>query len=222
MSKFETFLNWIAAIIIFIVVVGILVVTGASFYYSSRNSQKISTIKIEYHGIKTDSVNELNKIEIKKIDSLLTEIKKTSNNIELNQLQLIDNKENDSFFNKFYTAVAAIILSIAGFFGFKSISEVKLKAIEVAKDETKKVVNEEFDKTFDEKYRKAVNDEATAAMITFLKDPIEKLGSEIREQLKDLESRISILEGKRGENTSSSERITDIDDNNIESENIFK
>jgi len=187
-KDYHIFLDVIATIIIAIAVLTTVII---GYNYLKFPSPKIQTIKIEYHGVKTDSINELNKIEIRKLDLLLKDIKITSNKIQQQQLEVVEKKSDDSFYNKFYTAVVAIILALAGFFGFKSISEIKTQAIDdaknestkIAKKESKKIAKEEFIRMFDTKYKAGVYEQANQAMNDFL-----------RSEIGSLEDRITVLE----------------------------
>lgn len=187
-KNYHIILDIIATTIIGLAVILTIIV---GYNYLKFPSPKIQTIKIEYHGIKTDSINALNKLEIIKIDSLLKEIKTTSNKIQQVQMEVVEKKSDDSFYNKFYTAIVAIILALAGFFGFKSISEVKTQAIEDAKKESTrvakkvspKVAREEFTRIFDIEYQAGVSALANEAMTNFL-----------RVQIGALEDRIFLLE----------------------------
>lgn len=183
---FSQFLDYLAASILGLAVFATLL---AAFNYLTFPSKEIQTIKIEYHAVKTDSINSLNKIEIKTIDSLLNEIKTTSNKIEQEQLEVVEKKSDDSFYNKFYTAVVAIILALAGFFGFKSMTEVKTQAVTDAKEEAtkvaKKIAKTEFEKAFTTEFEAAVYAKANKAMTDFL-----------REEYGSLENRILALEQK--------------------------
>lgn len=206
MKGYNLLLNTIATIIIGIAVIGVLVIT---FKFLNIEEPKTDTIKIEYHGVKTDSINELNKLEIIKIDLLLSEIKETSNNIQKRQLKLVIDKENDNFFNKLYAAIVAIILAIAGFFGFKSTNDIRTRAIEEAKYESIKIADksakeakkesmkiaknsakEEFNRVFDEEYKGEVFEQATKASSDVLRKEIGSLEKTIFK----LTSRIEKLE----------------------------
>ncbi|WP_437823644.1 hypothetical protein [Tenacibaculum mesophilum] len=231
MKGFNLFLNILAAIIIGIAVIGILAIT---IKFLDIDDPKTNTIKIEYHGVKTDSINELNKIEIIKIDSLLNEIKETSNNIQKRQLNLIEDKENDNFFNKLYAAIVAIILAIAGFFGFKSTNDIRSRAIEEAKYESIKIAKEtaensakeEFNRIFDEEYKGEVFEEATKASSEVLRKDIgrlEKIIFKLTSRLEKLETK----EEPEQSDTNDTEAIEEvIEDDNVdptidETENPF-
>lgn len=187
MRKYDLFLNVTATIIIGIAVIGILFL---SFSYLSGHDSDIKTIKIEYEQFKSDSTAQQiqNKIELK-LDSTLQQLTKTSNEIQNRQLKLIEDKENDNFFNKLYTAIVAIILSIAGFFGFKSMSEIKSRAIEEAKIEAATAAAIEFNKTFNDEYEASIFTKSNEAMNEFL-----------RTEIASLEDRINTLEEAMQEN----------------------
>lgn len=189
MKNYHVFLNVIATIVIGIAVIGVLTL---SFNYLTIPAAKIQTIKIEYHNSQDLKKNEL---AIKKLDSLLTSIKVTSNKIQQKQLELVENKSDDNFFNKLYTAIVAIILAIAGFFGFKSISEIKTQALDdakieatkiakeestkISKKESRKVAKDEFQIMFNDEYEAKVFAKANQAMNTFLATEIGVLETRI-------------------------------------------
>lgn len=190
-KKYQLFLNIIATVIIAIAVIGVLII---SYNYLKIPDTKTQTIKIEYH-ISNTKNEESNKTEIKKLDSILKAITKTSNKIQQKQLELIDDKSDENFFNKLYTAIVAIILAIAGFFGFKSISEIKSQAIEDAKKEStniakkestkiakkiaKKEAKEEFTRTFNPEYEASVFAQANQAMNELLRTEIQSLDERV-------------------------------------------
>ncbi|MEX0813274.1 MAG: hypothetical protein WD048_13730 [Chitinophagales bacterium] len=180
MQKFSSYLNFIAATIIGITVIGVLLI---SFKNLSKKPDEIKTIKIEYHEVKLDSVNHLSIIEIRKIDSLLHGIQKTSNEIQNRQLNLVKEKENDNFFNRLYTAIIAIILALAGFFGFKSVTEIQERAVKDAKEEANIIAQKQFAKIFNDTYKASVFQECTSAVTEL-----------IRNEIGDLDSRVTNLE----------------------------
>lgn len=216
MEKFSNYLNYIAATIIAVVVIGVLII---SFKFVGKEKPPVKTIKIEYHGVKTDSINELNKIEIEKISILLDSIKSTSNKIQQKQIQLIEEKERDDFFNKLYTAFIAIILAIAGFFGFKSVSEIKQRAITDAKEQARYIADKEFDNIFDKKYRATVAEESTQALSQILKSEVGSLEDRLSKLEKDY-SKTTGTESNEPEASDNSEEEID-ETNNNQPENIF-
>lgn len=203
MDKFSNFLNYLAASIIGVTVLGVLIL---SFIKLSKDDVRPQTIRIEVI-TKSDSLSKNDNSNIQQLDTLLQGIKLTSEKIQDKQLRLLEEKEDNNFFNRLYTAIIAIILAIAGFFGFKSISEIKQRAISDAKEQAKFVANREFDNIFDNKYRASVLQESTEALSTVLK-----------KELVDLEERIAILEqNTSNSSTSNTTSSEDID----ETENPF-
>lgn len=220
MKGFNLFLNFIAAIVIGLAVIGLILLTIKSL---NVDEPKTDTIKIEYHGIKTDSINELNKLEIVKIDSLLNEIKKTSNKIQNRQLDLVKEKESDSFFNKLYAAIVAIILAIAGFFGFKSTNDIRVRAVEEAKFESAKTAKdiaeqsakEEFKAIFDEEYKGEVFEQATKASSEVLRKEVGQLEKTISKLTKRIEKLETI--SKEADNIGSGNNLSkDINENELD------
>lgn len=182
-KKYQLFLNIVGTVIVAIAVIGVLII---SYNYLKIPDTKTQTIKIEYH-ISKSKDEESNKVELKKLDSILKSITQTSNKIQQKQLELIDNKSDENFFNKLYTAIVAIILAIAGFFGFKSISEIKSQAIDDAKKEStniakkiaKKEAKEEFIRTFNPEYEANVFAQANLAMNELLRTEIKSLDERV-------------------------------------------
>jgi len=201
MEKLNLFLNYAAGIIIALAVIGTFALT---YNFLSIEDEPIQVIKIEYHGVKTDSINELNKLEIQEINHLLSKITEISNEINLNQKKQIDIKNNENFISKIYTALIAIILTIAGFFGFKSVNEIKHQAITEAKEKAEQTAEKEFKNLFDKKYRAEVQREATEAFSKVWKEEIEVLESRIIE----IEKNITIPKATDNKN----ENFDDIND----------
>lgn len=223
MKGFNLYLNFLAATIIGLAIIGIIVTT---IKFLSVEAPGIKTIKIEYHGIKTDSINERNKIEIIRIDSLLSCMKETSNEIQNRQLMLIEEKAKDDFFNKLYAAIVAIILAIAGFFGFKSTNDIRTRAIEEATNESSKIAREtavisakeEFSRVFDEEYKGGVFEKATEASTKIVSKEINRLEQDLFlliERVDELENRNRPASEQSGDviqNETSREK-TEIDEN---------
>lgn len=215
MKGFNLYLNIIAATIIGLVIIGMLVL---SFNFLSKEKQKIETIKIEYQGVKIDTLKEVSKIELSEIHSLLDSIKTTSNNIQIRQLKLIEEKESTNFFNKIYAAMIAIIFGIAGFFGFKSMNEIRSRAIEDAKAESTRISNEiaettakqEFNKIFDEEYKASVFKEAIKASTEILRSEVGNLEKSIGK----IEKRVSLIEDKHSDQSENTEENNIIEETN--------
>ncbi|OYU93690.1 MAG: hypothetical protein CFE21_19550 [Bacteroidetes bacterium B1(2017)] len=195
MKKFNDLLNYFSAIILFIAVVGILLLS----YTHLKKPEDPKKILIEYK-IVQDTTNFKQIANLKQIDSLLLEVKGLANNIQSKQIETIKDTEEKDFFNKFYSIIVAVILVIAGFFGYKNISEIKQRAIEEAEESAKKIAeeksvevsNREFEKIFTQQYKGEVLNLATESFSTTFNEEYIK----IRDIQLTLEKRIENLENK--------------------------
>lgn len=89
------------------------------------------------------TITDNNKKIYNQIDRLLR-------NYQERQSEIINESKNQSDFVSYASAIFALILSVAGFFGFKSINEMKKEAIELATEDAKKAAIEEAKKSFNE------------------------------------------------------------------------
>ena len=203
MEKFNIVLNYIAAFLIASIIFGSLILT---YNYINIDDKPIQKIEIEYHGIKTDSINELNRIEIKKIDSILHRIENITNKTQLKLNKQIKEHESDTIFSKLYTAIIAIVIALAGFFGFKSVSDIKERASKDAKEQASETAKNEFETIFTNEFRAKIQKETEEGFMNYSKKQIETI-----------ETRILKLETERETETEINNPIQDIH----EPENLF-
>ena len=185
--KFNNFLNWLSALILFFAIVLVFLLS-----YSHLRKDNINKVEIKYELVGNDSIKIINSdIKNKKIDSTLLKLAEYSKNIESKQIKLIEKQENTDYFNKFYSIIVAVILVIAGFFFFFNVAEIKQRAIEEAKEESKKTANDvakdvavassktEFNNIFTAQYKNEVFEQATAATNKLINEEIENLKKDI-------------------------------------------
>ncbi|MCX8530857.1 hypothetical protein [Chryseobacterium luquanense] len=203
---FNNFLNWLSALILFFAIVLVFLIS-----YSHLKKENLNKVEITYEFIGKDSVKIVNsEIEFKKIDSTLKKLEEFSHNIERKQLKLVEKQENTDYFNKFYSIIVAVILVIAGFFGYKNVAEIKQRAIEEAKEESKKTADDvaknvaveasktEFNNIFTAQYKNEVFTQATEATTNLINGEIENLKKDIAEiniKIGELELRSSGASG---------------------------
>lgn len=193
--KFNNFLNWLSALILFFAIILVFLLS-----YSHLKKDNIDKIEIKYELVGKDSIKIINSdLEFKKIDSTLLKLAEYSNNIESKQIKLIEKQENNDYFNKFYSIIVAVILVIAGFFGYKNVAEIKQRAIEEAKEESKKTANDvakdvavesskaEFNNIFTAQYKNEVFEQATEATNKLINEEIENLKKDIASINKKIE-----------------------------------
>lgn len=224
--KFNNFLNWLSALILFFAIVLVFLLS-----YSHLRKDNINKVEIKYELVGKDSIKIINSdIEFKKIDSTLLKLAEYSKNIESKQIKLVEKQENTDYFNKFYSIIVAVILVIAGFFGYKNVAEIKQRAIEEAKEESKKTANEvakdvavessktEFNNIFTAQYKNEVFEQATEATNKLINEEIENLKREIN----TINKKIEKLELKQSGTIESDINITPEEEKEIvEPENPF-
>jgi hypothetical protein len=188
----KRFQDVMATVILGTAIIGMLI-----WCFNYLNQPEISTQKIviEYNLV-TDSAETAYILDSHQFDSLMDSITNLSNNVVSHQIDLQEQVGQDRLFDKVLTALAAIVLAIAGFFGFKSINDIKLASIEEATSVSSKIANSQFSNLFDQNYRTSVFKEAVDASMKITSD-LESRISELEMQVvqyEDLESRIRDLE----------------------------
>ena len=96
MKQLNNMLNFMAAIIIFIVVIGALFLG----YQHLKKEESPRKIIIEYKQTQ-DSLKNNQIVKLSEIDSLLLDVKKITNSIQDKQVQVISQKEEENILDKF-------------------------------------------------------------------------------------------------------------------------
>ena len=131
----------------------------------------------------------------------------------------------ENILDKFYSIIVAVILVIAGFFGFKNITEIKQRAIEDAQDSSKKIAEEtaidssrtQFERIFTKEYEGQILKISTGSFSKILDDESTKLNR----QIILLQNRIEQLEGNQINNELPDQEQVDEVENNNEPLNPF-
>lgn len=215
MKNLNITLNFMAAIIIFLAVIGSLFLG----YDHLKKDDPPRKIVIEYKHIDDTLKNKQIK-NLSEVDSLFKDIKYLTNEIQAKQIQVINNENEKNLFDKFYSVIVAVILVIAGFFGFKNITEIKQRAIDDAIDSSKKIAEDtaiissktQFDKVFTKEYEGQIMKLATDSFSKIIDDESAKLNILIS----NLQNRIEHLENNQNNNFDrpNEEQEGDIDNNN--------
>lgn len=193
MDKFSSTLNYIAAGILTIIVLGSLWIT---FKRVMSHEDPIKTININY-SFKNDSINKENSNQIMKVDSVLSDLKNFSVELNKSQEKFIEIK-NEKVYDKIYAAIITAVIAIAGFFGFKNVNEIKDRSIKDAKDQAESVAKSQFQHIFTRDYEKQVEERITSILV-------DKL---IKPDIERLESRILQLESNQPSDTNDSSQTT--------------
>ncbi|MBI1183892.1 hypothetical protein GC194_06450 [bacterium] len=196
MKQFSLLLNIMAAVIIFIAVLGIMYL-GFQHLRKQENPKRIEIV----YTLANDSIVDNSVVKIGNLESLMNELKSISNEIQAKQIETINKDEDKGIFDKFYSIIVAVVLVFAGFFGFKNITEIKTRAIEIAEESSKKIAEDtainasekQFEKVFTAQYKGEVLDLATASFSKVIDQEVTQLYN----QITLLESRIDALEGNQ-------------------------
>lgn len=135
-------------------------------------SDKITIQKVEFVykiDIDTTKIKELKdstsleylRFVTKNNDKILENMNKVIQNQEKRVDEIIERNKIQSDFITYASAIFALILSIAGFFGFKSINEMKKEAIERAEKIAIEEAQSQFNK-MNEKNDKKISNQITA------------------------------------------------------------
>jgi predicted PurR-regulated permease PerM len=183
----------LASVIVVSISVIAIISAGVFFFYpkdeTAINVKVNYTISIDTTNVKdgklilkanSEKINQLkenNKLVYKNINKLIEDFeKKHKNNIQ--------SSKNQTDFTSYASAIFALIVSIAGFFGFKSINEMKLAAIEAAIEESNKV-SENSMKNFMENELKEVTKKAVADVSMTFIEPLESKLNEIQDKMEE-------------------------------------
>jgi hypothetical protein len=194
-EKLDQVVHWanLASVIVVSISVIAIISAGVFFFYpkdeTAINVKVNYTISIDTINVKdgklilkanSEKINQLkenNKLVYKNINKLIEDFeKKHKNNIQ--------SSKNQTDFTSYASAIFALIVSIAGFFGFKSINEMKLAAIEAAIEESNKV-SENSMKNFMENELKEVTKKAVADVSMTFIEPLESKLNEIQDKMEE-------------------------------------
>lgn len=119
-------------------------------------------------------INENNKLLYKSIDSMLV-------NFQRNQEILQSEKTDRENFISFTSGILAIIIALSGFFGFKSINEMKNAAIESSREQAKiesRNISDSFVKEFIKTDLERITKNALTEVVSKYINPLEdRVGS---------------------------------------------
>ncbi|MHC1777539.1 MAG: hypothetical protein AB9834_19230 [Lentimicrobium sp.] len=189
----------IASVIVVAISVLAIIFAAIKLFRSSENVEKI-TVMVEYKFVTDpnrlcyfkDSTSSYYMREIvKNNDRIYSQI----NSLLSNQQERIDaiqkSDKSRSEFISYASAIFALIISIAGFFGYKSMLELKKAAIEIATEDAKKAAIEEAKAAFTEIQREY--DEILQNRISTISNDI------IRHQLSTINDEISSIKDRLDE-----------------------
>jgi len=151
-------------------------------YYSIKKELNTSS-PIETKLVITPALNIQNDTVIKRLDSINKSIQENLNEIKKVQDNIISSKQDESLMQKIFVSLVALIFAIAGFFGYKSMSEIKVQSLEQAKEEAKKAT----ERIFVEEFENRVFSKSLDALKTYSNKELENLNQKISRLEADIE-----------------------------------
>jgi transcription termination factor NusB len=190
-KNFDLILN-ISALLIILFVITITGLIAYDFITSRDNSSQL--ISIDLKKIQPTQLDStlvvLNKSELDSLIKYFKQYDEQLDNMSVIRQDILRLKDEESYYSKLYISIVAIILVIAGFFGFKSIYEIKSSIRESAEFTATKVANEVAKDLLTDEYIARKFDEAYMRAKKIYEEQI----SGFEERLDDIEDSIDKLE----------------------------
>lgn len=185
-NKFSTFLNYAACLVILVCIIGI--VYGMIAYFTqSKNIQEYQIVLT----VSPDSIYNEEKFSYY-TDSLMQVINKHEHVIEERYNAILEEKYNTQQYWTIAGILTTVVITILGFFGYKSFKDIETKCVDISKTTTTKIVRRSLGSIV----KSQMNDD------NFSSDIIKAVRSEIENStLKNIENRLSVLENSDGADT---------------------
>ena len=189
-SKFSTFLNYMAGVIVAICIIGI--VYGSVIYLTqSRNVQKYQIVLT----VSPDSIYNDNKFSYY-TDSLIQVINRHEHILEDRYNAILEEKYNTQQYWTIAGILTTIVISILGFFGYKSFKDIESKCVEISKATTANIVQESLLSIVKSEMS---NTDFSSKIIAAVSNEIDN------SKLANIENRLSVLEDSAVANASPSD-----------------
>lgn len=188
-SKFSSFMNYAACIVTSVCVLGI--VYGAFVYFTqSRNIQHYQIVLT----VSPDSIYDNEKFSYY-TDSLIQVINKHEHVIEDRYNAILEEKYNTQQYWTIAGILTTIVISLLGFFGYKSFKDIETKCIDISKTNTTKIVQRSL---YGVVKSQMSDSNFTSSIIAAVRREIEN------STLEDIKSRLLALEKSEEKSISSS------------------
>ena len=194
-EKLDQVVHWANLASVIVVSISVIAIISAGVFFFYPKDETAINVKVNYTiSIDTTNVKDgklILKTNSEKINQLkennklvYKNINKLSEDFEKKHKDNIQSSKNQTDFTSYASAIFALIVSIAGFFGFKSINEMKLAAIEAAIEESNKVSANSM-KNFMENELKEVTKKAVADVSMTFIEPLESKLNEIQDKMEE-------------------------------------
>jgi len=187
-TKFSIFLKWMNALFIVAAIFCLIFIVYKTLSFESEkpNLNELN-ISIELEKVGNDSLQF--SIATKDLDifrNFEIAIDKKLITLDENKKAIYEIKEKESFYNVVYTSVIALIFALAGFFGFRSLNEIREKTISKS---------EEIAKTAAKSKIQSIQEDITETVNQYNKKDIQEvkdLNYKLDERIANLERRLSM------------------------------
>ena len=200
---------------VFFIIAGIFTLTMAflviwPIVHKSKSVEKVVTIKL---AIPKDSlaVEQVLSENDSQINVLIEDLNKQNKGISDKYDLLIKSQEAESDFFRLVSCVAAFVIALLGFLGYKTIKDIESMARTVAEDEAKKA-SKEYTKTnleseVESQLKDLIGDSTAAKLIN------EQMTKEFKRKfIQPIENRLSNLEMKSSSSDSGEEHFEESDE----------
>jgi hypothetical protein len=195
---FRRLLDYMTAFLLFGAIIAICIIVIPNSDKESNLSKHVISLNFkEFKGIDSLSLS-ISRNDIDSLKSFSQEIERKLETLETLRLDIIKMRNEESYYTKVYTSLLVIIISIAGFFGFKSMVDIRTRSIELAEeiaDKTsrktaKRTSESEVKKIMTKEYVKSTYDESLHNVRGLFEEDIQAVSDD---NLK-LETRLSKIE----------------------------
>ena len=220
--------NEIAATLILV-----LCVAGGIFaFFMYGNTKNRETVKHEYvYTIRVDSTGVVTKESKAQIDSVITTIREHEHAIKDRYEYILDQRENSESYLTIGGIFVTIVLSVFGFFGYKSFKSIeedaKAQAKKIAEDTTEKIAEEKATTVatkLNNKLNNELKKEQKEALRTFKKEGIPDMVTKAVEQKFGtvVGGKMSVVEDMTGRLTTIEKDISELKRSKDEVEQVKK
>ncbi len=187
---FRNFLNYVSALII-IASIGVLIFI---IYVSISNSENLVKYQLDLKFEKS-KVQDSTKYYItqQNLDSLkfyTKSIDRKIERIETIREDILKLRKEESYYGRIYTSIIALILALAGFFGFKTMTDIKSLSIERAEEAAKSASIESAEKTSKEILTEEFVTKSHEKALSNVRKLYEKDIDDINQRIFDLEQKV--------------------------------
>lgn len=185
-NKFSVFLNYAACFVVCICIIGLMY--GAVIYFTQAKSIQKYQIVLT---VSPDSIYDNEKFSYY-TDSLIQVINRHEHIIEDRYNAILEEKYETQKYWTIAGILTTIVISILGFFGYKSFNDIESKCVDISKATTTKIVQRRLQSIV----------KSEMADSDFSSKIIAAVSKEINNStLADIENRLSVLENSEDSNT---------------------